>query len=128
MAPTQQLAPFRSNPSFFYAPPPPILSIYLVPPTCMTDDEDICSNPFFTALLSANRALLSEAAAKGALLCVPKTGTCPVESMRQLDYRSHVISQSPFFVGMYDSLDSRQVTCVLSHAAPHLAYVCCSCR
>jgi hypothetical protein len=83
----------------------------------MTDDDDICSNPFFTALLSANRVLLSEAAAKGALVCVPKTGTCPVESMRQLDHRSHVISQSPFFVGMYDSLDSRQVTYDLSYAA-----------
>jgi hypothetical protein len=76
----------------------------------MTDDDDICSNPFFTTLLSANRALLSEAAAKGALVCVPKTGTCPLDSMHQLDHRSHVISQSPFFVGMYDSLDNCQVT------------------
>ncbi len=77
------------------------------------DDDDICSNPFFVALQSTNRALLSEAAAKGALLCVPKAGSCQVEAMIQQDYRSYAILQSPFFVGMYDSLDGRQVASLI---------------
>jgi hypothetical protein len=76
----------------------------------MSDDDDICSNPFFAALLSSSRSLLSEAATKGALLCVPKEGTFSSETIRQLEHRSHVILQSPFFVGIYDSLDGRQVS------------------
>jgi hypothetical protein len=77
----------------------------------MADDDDICSNAFFVALQASNRALLSDAAVKGALVCVPKAGTCQVESMGQQDYKSHVLLQSPFFVGIYDSLNGRQVTC-----------------
>jgi hypothetical protein len=75
----------------------------------MADDDDICCNAFFAAIRSTNRTLLNEAAAKGALVCVPKAGTCPSETIREQQHRSHVILQSPFFVGIYDSLDGRQV-------------------
>ena len=87
----------------------------------MADDDDVCSNAFFVALQSSTRALLNEAAAKGALVCVPKAGTCPVESMMQQDYMSHVILQSPFFVGIYDSLNGRQVTRYLFRLTAFLA-------
>ncbi len=75
----------------------------------MTDDDDISSNAFFATIQSSNRALLDEAATKGALVCVPKAGTFPPETVRVLQHRSHIILQSPFFVGIYDSLDGRQV-------------------